>query len=121
MKLREVNEELDCSVLSGKNSLNRKINYIAGADLMSDVLAFVPSGALILTGLTNLQSVVTADISDAAAIVYVRGKVPDEEAVERAKQLELPLLKTDLSMYEACGKLYSKDGRTGSGRLEASL
>jgi predicted transcriptional regulator len=74
---------------------------------MSDALAFGKPGILLLTGLSNAQSVRTADIIEAKAIVYVRGKKPTDEGVTLAKNRKIPLLSTNLMMYKACGILYS--------------
>ena len=48
----------------------------------------------------------TAVVADVTAIVYVRGKCPGEAGIELARQGHLPLLRTPLTMYEACGRLY---------------
>jgi hypothetical protein len=47
-------------------------------------------------------------MAEVRAIVYVRGKMPDEAAVKLAEQRQIPLLKTRLSMFEACGRLHQK-------------
>ena len=73
---------------------------------MSDVLAFGQPGLLLLTGLTNVQSVRTAEIIDAKAIVYVRGKKPQEGGIELAEEKGIPILSTNHMMYTACGLLY---------------
>lgn len=73
---------------------------------MSDVLAFCTPGSLLLTGLTNVQIVRTAQMLDIYAIVFVRGKVPLEETVQLAKDNGIPILLTRYSMFEACGVLY---------------
>jgi predicted transcriptional regulator len=108
VKLEEVRQILDCRVLVGDEKLGEQVHVGCGADLMSDVLAFIKPGALLLTGLTNVQSVRTADIAGVRAIVYVRGKVPDKEAINLAKEMGVVLLTTNLLMYEACGKLYAR-------------
>ena len=82
------------------------VSVAGGADLMSDVLAFIEPGALLLTGLTNAQTVRTAEVADVKAVVYVRRKSPDAEAVALAHETRLPLLRSPLTMYEACGRLY---------------
>ena len=74
---------------------------------MSDVLAFGKPGILLLTGLSNSQSVRTANIIDAKAIIYVRGKKPDQEGIELARAKNIPLLSTQFMMYTACGLLFS--------------
>lgn len=76
------------------------------ADLMSEVLAFCGHGPLLVTGLTNVQSVHTAEVVDARAILYVNGKRPDAPVLALALSRGLPLLSTPLDMYEACGRLH---------------
>ena len=63
-------------------------------------------GALLLTGLNNLQVVRTADITDIVAVCFVRGKGPDQDTVRMAESHSIPLLMTPLPMFEACGRLY---------------
>jgi hypothetical protein len=42
------------------------------------------------------------------ALVFVRGKEPDREAIALAISKNIPILLTDLPMYEACGLLYRR-------------
>ena len=74
MKLRNIKELLEAEVLWGEESLDMEIEFAGGSDLMSDVLAFSKPGILLLTGLSNAQSVRTANFIEAKAIIYVRGK-----------------------------------------------
>ncbi len=107
MTLKEVKEILQCEVIVGEDNLDIEIGSVGGSDLMSDVLAFGKPGMLLLTGLTNAQSVRTADITESKAVIYVRGKKPEKEGIELAKKKGIPLLSTKLMMFEACGILYS--------------
>lgn len=107
MTLKEIKELLHAEVIIGADKLDLEITFAGGSDLMSDVLAFGKPGILLLTGLSNAQSVRTANIIDAKAIVYVRGKKPDEEGMVLAKEKGIPLLSTSLMMYTACGLLFS--------------
>jgi len=108
MNLADVQKLLAARVLAGEEGLGREAGTVCGSDLMSDVLAFTMPGTLLLTGLTHPQVVRTAQILDLVAVVFVRGKQPGPETVEMAAQQGLPLLSTELPMYEACGLLYSK-------------
>ena len=88
-----------------------------GADLMSDVLAYVKHDALLLTGLVNAHVVRTAEMMDIPCIVFVRGKRPAQDVLEVAEECGIALLSTEHTMFTACGKLYAS-GLTGSaGRL----
>lgn len=108
MKLREIQTLLRAEIICGEEHLDRDIDCAGASDLMSDVLAFGRPGLLLITGLSNAQSVRTADIIEAKAIVYVRGKKPDNDGIELAKKKGIPLLSTKLMMYKTCGLLYSR-------------
>ena len=108
MTLREIRELLQAEVIQGDESLDVEITFAGGSDLMSDVLAFGKPGILLLTGLSNAQSVRTANIIDAKVIVYVRGKKPDKMGIDLARENGIPLLSTKYMMYTACGLLFSQ-------------
>lgn len=112
MTLEEVKEILKAEVIIGSNNLQMEIKMGCGCDLLSDVLAFIKAGSLLLTGLTNTQVIRTAEMADIAAVCFVRGKKPDEETIRLAKSKNIPLLMTQLPMFESCGQLY-KNGLIG--------
>ena len=107
LTLAQVGELLECEVVVEPGPLAEIVIAIgAGADLMSDVLAFINPQALLLTGLTDVQAVRTAIIADVRAMVYVRSKRPSAESIALAQREDLPLLQTPLTMFESCGRLY---------------
>ncbi|MBC8387615.1 MAG: hypothetical protein ISS14_00410 [Actinobacteria bacterium] len=116
MTLKEIKKILNAEVIVGSDVLNIDIKMGCGCDLMSDVLAFVKSDSLLLTGLTNLQVIRTVEMSDIKAVCFVRGKKPDRETIELAKSKNIPLLLTDFPLFEACGKLY-KGGLAGCSEI----
>ena len=108
MKLKEVKEILDASIIVGEEKLDMEVHTAFGADLMSDVLAFAKAGSLLLTGLTNAQIIKTAATRNIAAIILVRGKEPSTEAIAMARELQIPILTTKYILFETAGILYSK-------------
>jgi predicted transcriptional regulator len=82
------------------------------ADLLSDVLAFAKEGTLLITGIINPQVVRTAEMLELVGILFVRGKMPGEDAIKLAQIKKLPLLSTRYIMFETCGRLF-KDGLAG--------
>lgn len=106
MKLGEVAKILEAEVLVGHDKLDVEVRKAFASDLMSDVLAFATEGSLLLTGLTNAQVVRTAEMLDMCAVIFVRGKRPQTEAVELARIKGIPLLSTPYILYETCGRLY---------------
>jgi predicted transcriptional regulator len=115
MKLAEIKRLLDCEVISGHEMMDTEVSGCFAADLMSDVLAFSRSGAILVTGLTSIQSVHTADVADLKAILFIHDKRPAPTVVEVARQNGLPLLSTRRFMFETCGLLH-RHGLKAAGR-----
>ena len=105
MKLSEIASVLCCQALTPLDGV-ADIETVVASDGMSEILAFPSPGAVMLTGLTNIQSVRTAVVADVHAIVYVRGKQPAEPVLALARDKGIPVLSTKLGMFEACGILY---------------
>jgi hypothetical protein len=108
MTLEEVRGILEAEVIVGGSLEEIEVKAGCGADLMSDVLLFSKAGAVLLTGLTNAQVVRTADMADVVGVCFVRGKRPPWDTVELAARLGLPLLATELTMFDGCGRLYGQ-------------
>jgi len=75
------------------------------ADLMSDVLAFARPGAVLLTGLATDQTIRTASVRQLLAVFVIEGKQVGGDMTEAAREEGIPLFRTPLSKYEACGLL----------------
>ena len=105
MKLQEIKRILQCDLLTHDPDLSFEVDSVVASDGMSEILAFYCPGALMITGLTNIQSVRTADVADVRAIVYIRGKRPNEKTINFAQQKGIPVLATDLGMFDVCGIL----------------
>ena len=114
MKLSEIAEILNASVLSGNEFLERDFQHVRASDLMSDILARTAENYLLLTGLVTLQTIRTALIAGISAIVIVRGKIPPEDVIQMARNEGIPLLATSFPMFVSCGRLFAK-GMTGLG------
>ena len=108
MILRDVMNILNAQVYYGENLLETAVNSACGADLMSDVLAYVKEQSVLLTGLVNPQTVRTAEMMDMRCIVFVRGKTPDQATLELARKKGIVIMSTVFPMYQACGKLYAQ-------------
>ena len=115
MKIAEAVQIVEGQFFCGEEKADAAVLAACGADLMSDVMAFVKDKVLLLTGLVNPQVIRTAELLDIQCIIFVRGKIPPREVIEMAEDSGIILAGTKLSMYIACGKLYEaglKDGGT---------
>ena len=111
MKIGMIADLLHADVLCGEEFLDNEVHSACGADMMSDVLAFVKDQAVLITGLVNPQVVRTAEMMDMRCIVFVRGKMPADDIVELARESGIVILATMERMYQACGILYENGMR----------
>lgn len=110
MKVSTIINLLDAKCFTEDLSLllNHEIESAFSCDLMSDVLAYVNQDILLITGLAHIQTLRTAEMLDIKYIMFVRGKQPNYEMLELAKNHQMTLLGTHLTMYEASGMLYQQ-------------
>ena len=107
LKLSEIKETLRAKVILGEDKFETEVIAGAASDLMSDLLRGpTKTGVVILSGLNNIQVIRTSVIAGVAAVVLVRGKVPDQEMIAQARARGLPLLSTPFTMFTACGRLF---------------
>lgn len=108
MTLDDIRDILQCEVLTEGDDLGVDVQHVVASDGMSEILAFAKSRELMITGLTNIQAVRTADIAGVSAIVFCRGKRPDARVVEFAKKKRIPVLVTRMVMFDICAVLYNR-------------
>ncbi|MDD2200974.1 MAG: DRTGG domain-containing protein [Firmicutes bacterium] len=107
MKLADIRDLLGAEVLVGEDKLSTvEIDMACGSDLISDVLAFCHDNTLLCTGLVTAQIVRTAEIAGLSTIIFVRGKRPEESVIEMGRAAGIPMLATDLPLFETCGLLF---------------
>ncbi|MDR0410401.1 MAG: hypothetical protein LBH75_00295 [Treponema sp.] len=108
---------LEGQFFSGEsNASMMEVASACGADLMSDVMAFVKDRVVLLTGLVNPQVIRTAELLDIHCIIFVRGKTPSRDMIDMAQESDIILAGTKLPMFIACGKLYEAGLKAGGTR-----
>ena len=108
MNLREIRDILGATVYCGENGLDREVKSACASDFMSDVLAFVKTQGVLLTGMMNPQVVRTAEMMDMGCIVFVRGKQPDDVILKMARERDIVVMGCKQRLFIACGLLYSR-------------
>jgi hypothetical protein len=105
MELDKIIEIVGAKVVTG-NSAGVEVDYGFCSDLMSDVLTIDTEKMLLVTGMSNVQAIRTAEMADVFCILMVRGKKATPEMIEIAKENKLVLMETPLSMFNTAGRLY---------------
>lgn len=108
MRLYKISNKLNARVIHKTSDFNEiEVLYAGASDLMSDFLAFSKPNMLIITGLATPQTLTTASVIEANAILFVRGKTIPKNFFNLIEDCEIPILTTDYSMYYTCAKLYN--------------
>ena len=108
MTISEITELIDADVI-GNGAMDAVVLRACACDLLSDVLRCISGEkAILLTNLTHAQTVRVAEMVDATAVCFMRGKAPTDDAISLAQEKGIVLLSTELSTYEASGRLYNK-------------
>ena len=108
MIIKDIIDTIKADVLTNYQDSGKDIKYGFASDLMSDVLAYACSDAMLITGLNNTQVIRTAEMLDINVVLFVRGKRPGKEIVELAQENALTILATDYTMFKTCGLLAIK-------------
>jgi predicted transcriptional regulator len=106
MKLRDIVQIVDGEVLCGNEHLDFEVEFACASDLMSDVLTLKHCDFILVTGLCNVQSVRTAEMSDVRAILYVRDKQVEPDMIALGEDNDMIIMRTPYSMFKAVGRLY---------------
>ncbi len=108
MTLETISRDLQCTeYTAGSSYCSGIIEHIAASDLMSEVLVAEEENLLLITALNTEQTIRTANIVDAAGVLLVNGKIPQPGMVKLAKEFNLTLISTRVSMFAACAAVYS--------------
>ncbi len=89
-----------------KTSWNIPWRWLFASDLMSDVLTQSNDHVLLITGLANMQTIRTAEMSDINCVVFARNKKATPEMIELAKESDIVLIACRYSLFRTCGLLY---------------
>ena len=113
MKIRGIVEMLSLKVKAGTGKLDGEITGGYASDLLSDVLANSEEGNIWITLQIHRNVVAVAITKDLSGIIFVNGREPEEDTIQKAEEERIPLLVSDMPAFELIGKLY-EIGITGT-------
>lgn len=106
MTVKEMIDALSLRVFAGDQGLDNTIEGGYTSDLLSDVMGHADANRVWITLQTHKNIMAIASLKELAAIVLVKGFVPDEDTLAAAKQEGIPLLGTSMETFETSGALY---------------
>ncbi|WP_298649691.1 DRTGG domain-containing protein [uncultured Proteiniphilum sp.] len=105
MDIDRVSEIVNGELLFAPDIPNRYTSAFA-SDLMSDVLRYYMENTLLITGLCTLQAIRTAEISNISCVIFARGKRVSNEMIQLAKENNIAVIESGLTVFDISGKLY---------------
>jgi predicted transcriptional regulator len=106
MTLREVAQELGCTICSGAEGMEAEVSGGYCGDLLSDVIAHGAAGEVWVTVQVHVNIVAVAVLKELAAIIVVNGRTPAEETLVRGAEEKVTILTTPLPAFTVCGELH---------------
>ena len=105
MKIEELGLILNAKILTSGHAYSG-VDKIYVSDLMSDVLTYGKDAQLLVTSLTNQQTIRTVEMVEIPVVCYTNGKLPGKDTIELANRKKITILITELSTFQVTGKLF---------------
>lgn len=106
LQIGNIAEILNAKLLTPGLDVSREVEHAFSSDLMSDVLTGDYHKTVLVTGLSNLQSIRTAEMSDISEMIIGRDKDVSQDMIDLALENEIVLIKSSYSIYRISGLLY---------------
>jgi predicted transcriptional regulator len=106
MKIADIITKLDLKVLSGNNGLTNEIKGGYVSDLLSDVIGNAHEGEIWITLQTHQNVIAVASLKDLAAVIIVKGFIPEEETIKKSNEENIPVLVTNSDTFTIAGRLF---------------
>lgn len=104
MDIKELKEKLDLTLVCG-DDLERNITGCYCGDLLSWVMSRAREGDVWLTVMGNVNSIGVAVLADVACIVLTENAAFDDDALKRAEQNGVVVLRTPKNTYQTAAEI----------------
>ena len=107
MKVSDIVKELDLTVYSGESGLDNEVSGGYSSDLLSDVMGNAEEGQIWITLQIHKNIMAVAMLKELAAIILVKGLIPEDDVKEISIEKEIPVLGTSMDAFSLAGKIYA--------------
>jgi hypothetical protein len=106
MKIKDLINICELEVLTEVYEPDREVTNGYTSDLLSDVIANTEKDDIWITMQTHLNIIAVASLKELTAILIVMGREVDNDALDKAKEEKILILRTNLTAYQISGKIY---------------
>lgn len=100
MTIKDLVELEQLTLLNNKGNLDNKINGIFACDLLSHVMGHCEENSILITVLNNINVLGVASLLDLSCVIFTHNTKVSEDILNKANELEIPLLSTNKSTSE---------------------
>ena len=108
MKVSDIIKELDLTIFSGESGLGKEVTGGYSSDLLSDVMGNADEGQVWITLQVHKNIMAVAMLKEIAAIILVKGLIPEDDVKEISNEKEIPILGTSMDAFSLAGRIYEK-------------
>ena len=105
MKVSQLIEKLNLSVITNPEFDDREIDGCYIGDLLSWVMGKAQSGNVWITIMNNINIVAVASLTDVACILLCENVKADDSVIEKANSQGVVILGSELNAYELAAKI----------------
>ena len=106
MKVGDIVKELNLTIFSGKSGLDKDVTGGYSSDLLSDVMGNAEEGQVWITLQVHKNIMAVAMLKEIAAIILVKGLIPEDDVKVISNEKEIPVLGTTLDAFTLAGMIY---------------
>jgi hypothetical protein len=106
LKIKELINTCELEVLTELFEPEREVSGGYTSDLLSDVIANTEKDNIWITMQTHLNIIAVASLKELTAIIIVMNREVDKDAIEKAKEEKITILRTNLTAFQISGKIF---------------
>jgi serine kinase of HPr protein (carbohydrate metabolism regulator) len=106
MKVKDILQSPDFHLISNESGLENEVKGIFSSDLLSHVMGFAGENNILITVLNNINVLGVASLLDFSCVVFSHNVKVNETIINKANELDIPLISTKLSTSQTVLNLY---------------
>ena len=96
MKVKDILNSNELLLISDESGLNNNVKGMFASDLLSHVMGNASESNVLVTVLNNINVLGVASLLDLSCVIFSHNVKVNEEIINKANELNIPLLKTKL-------------------------
>lgn len=100
MKVKDIIRLNEFDLITNESGLNNEIDGMFASDLLSHVMGNASENNILITVLSNINVLGVASLLDLSCVIFSHNIKVNDEIINKANELNIPLLKTKFPTAE---------------------